>query len=132
MSTNNNQNSKSGRNKGNKNYLTKNAKEILYDVLKLDLERLDKLLNTQSFEERIMHLKHFSKILTTGNDEISYNVKRLIYLGLEEHYKKMKFYFPHIPHSKKIQELRQFLKLLPIHNIEEVIDDMKKQKINFK
>ena len=132
MSTNNKQNSNGGRNKGSKNHLNKNAREILYDVLKSDLERLDKLLYTQSFDERMTHLKHFSKMLTTGNDEISYNVKRLIYLGLEEHYKKMRFYFPHIPHSKKISELRQFLKLLPIHNIEEVIDDMKKQKINFR
>lgn len=122
----------SGRKAGSKNKLSNSAKEILYEVLKDDIKRLDKLINTQHYDERIMLLKHFSKILTTGNDEVAIKSRKLIFQGLQEHYKKMKFYFPHIPQEKKIGELRQFLKLLPIDNIEDVIQDMKKQNINFK
>lgn len=122
----------SGRKAGSKNRLSSNAKEVLYELLKDDLKRLDKLMNTQHYDERMMHLKHFSKILTTGNDKVATKSRELIFEGLQEHYKKMKFYFPHVPQEKKVGELRQFLKLLPIDNIEDVIQDMKKQNISFR
>ncbi|GLB52771.1 hypothetical protein NBRC110019_18110 [Neptunitalea chrysea] len=120
-----------GRKKGSTNRLNQNAKDALFDVLNPSLKDLNKRLNSLEPNERVMVLKGFAKMLAVGDDEVAQKTRKLIYEGLEEHFKKLKFYFPHVPQEKKITELRQFLSLLPIQNIEEVVESMKNQNIRF-
>jgi hypothetical protein len=112
--------SNSGRKIGSTNKLTPEAKEALYDVLESDFKRLEKLISTASFDERVIHLKYFAKLLAVGNDEVAQKTREVMFEGLEEHFKKMRFYFPHLPQNKKAIELRQFLMLQPSERIEEV------------
>jgi len=116
-----------GRKKGSKNKLSTSANNQMYNSLEPHLKDIGKNLKGLPFDQRITHIKHFSKILAVGNDEVAEKTRKLIYEGLEEHYKKIKFYFPHVPQEKKASELRQFLKLLPDEKINEVIIAISKE-----
>lgn len=110
-----------GRKKGSRNVLSKKVKELLFEALENDLKNLDRLMKTQNSDERIMHLKHFSGLIAKGDDQIAIETRKLIFEGLESHYKKMKLYFNHVPQQKKMSELRQYIKLLPEQKRESVI-----------
>jgi hypothetical protein len=121
-----------GRKTGSRNKLSKEAKQILFDALKNDLYKIDKLLNGLPNDERITHLKYFSKYLATGNDEIANEVRNIIYKQLQPHFRRMGTYVSHIDQNKKVTELRSFLKLLGTDKIEEIITDMhQRQKVSF-
>lgn len=118
-----------GRIKNTTNKLDKQTKEILLGGLEPHLKDLGRNLHKLDFEERLIAIRHFSKILAVGDSEIANTVKEVIWEGLKEHFNKMKFYFPHLPHSKKISELRQFMKLIPDKNQRDVIVKMIEDKI---
>jgi len=121
-----------GRKTGSRNKLSKEAKQILFDALKNDLYSIDKLLNGLPNDERITHLKYFSKYLATGNDEVSNEVRTIIYEQLQPHFRRMGSYISHIDQNKKVSELRSFLKLLGTDKIEEILTDMQvRQKVKF-
>lgn len=91
------------------NKLTKEVKNILFDTLKSDYEKLDKLIYCCTHEERAKLLKGFAKYLCTGNDEISQKTREILWSQLEEHYKKLRFYIPQLSPKDKITMLRGFL-----------------------
>lgn len=125
------QKSQGGRNLGSRNKFTKEAKQELFDALKVDLENIGKALPVEA-GERIVHLKHFAKMLTTGNDEVALEVRNILYEQLLPHFRKIGFYLPHVDQNKKVSELRQFLKMLSPEMIEEIVKDMsQRQKIRF-
>ncbi|MDB5226449.1 MAG: hypothetical protein JWN78_642 [Bacteroidota bacterium] len=62
---------KLGRAKGSKNILTKELKQLLFDTLKEDYKRLNKLLTVCGLDERAIQLKHFTKYLAYGDDKIA-------------------------------------------------------------
>lgn len=125
-------NSSLGRKAGSKNKLTAEAKKILFDVLKDDLGKIELLMRGLPLDERLIQLKHFSKFLASGNDEIAKEVRAIIYDQLTPHYKKMGTFISHVPQDKKVSELRAFLKLLTPEKVEEIVTDMKNnQKIKF-
>ena len=117
-----------GRKTNSTNKLSKSTKDELFENLKPHLKDLGKNLHKLSFEERITQIKHFSKILAVGDDEVANSTRELIWEGLQEHFKKMRFYFCHVKQEKKISELRQFLKLLPPSKLKESIEEMVKHK----
>lgn len=121
-----------GRKPGSSNKLTKEAQENLQAILVENIGRLEKLLNSLPADERIIHLKHFAKILTKGNDETSTGIKEVIFIQLLPHFKKMGMYLNHVDQNKKVSEARQFLKMLNPQQIQEVIKDMNdRQRIKF-
>ncbi|OWP85001.1 hypothetical protein BWK59_02545 [Flavobacterium davisii] len=111
------------------NKLTKESKAVLFEALKTDYHRLDKLINCCSFDERAKLLKGFTKYLTTGDDKISQEMKSILWEQLEPHYKKLQFYVPHLTAKDKITVLRGFLtEITPVHR-KEAINIIVKQKI---
>ncbi len=104
------------------NKLTKEVKITLFNTLKGDYERLDKFMNYCSPEEKAKLLKGFAKYLCTGNDEISGEMREILWSQLEEHYKKLRFYIPQISNAKdKVTMLRGFLSdIAPEHRKEAV------------
>ena len=119
-----NNKSSGGRKKGSRNVLSKQVKELLFEALENDLKNLDKLMRTPNPDERIMHLKHFSGLIAKGDDQIAIDTRKLIFEGLESHYKKMNLYFNHVPQQKKMSELRQYLKLLPEQKRKSIIENL--------
>ena len=120
-------------NKRGQNKLTKEVKNILFDALKNDYQRLDKLMNYCSPEEKAKLLKGFAKYLCTGNDEISEKMRETLWSQLEEHYKKLRFYIPHLSPKDKITILRGFLSdIAPEHRKEAsvIISDQLTKKSN--
>ncbi|MEN9919810.1 MAG: hypothetical protein RL662_2246 [Bacteroidota bacterium] len=107
-------------NRRGQNKLTKEVKNTLFDTLKSDYQKLDKLMNYCSPEEKAKLLKGFAKYLCTGNDEISEKMREILWSQLEEHYKKLRFYIPQISNAKdKITTLRGFLSdIAPEHRRE--------------
>lgn len=111
------------------NKLTKESKAVLFEVLKTDYQRLDKLLNCCGLDERANLLKGFTKYLTTGDDNISQEMKKILWEQLEPHYKKLQFYIPHLSPKEKITVLRGFLnEITPVHR-KEAVNIIVKQKI---
>lgn len=111
------------------NKLTKESKAVLFEALKTDYQRLDKLLNCCGLDERASLLKGFTKYLTTGDDEISQEVRKILWEQLEPHYKKLRFYVPHLSPKEKITVLRGFLnELTPVHR-KEAVNIIVEQKI---
>ncbi len=111
------------------NKLTKESKALLFDALKSDYQRLNKLLNCCGLDERANLLKGFTKYLTIGNDEISQEIKKILWEQLEPHYKKLQFYIPHLSPKEKITVLRTFLnEITPVHR-KEAVNIIVKQKI---
>lgn len=102
------------------NKLTKEVKQVLFDSLKNDYEKLSKLMYCCTCEERAKLLKGFAKYLCTGNDEISEKMREILWSQLEEHYKKLRFYIPQISNPKdKVTMLRGFLSdIAPQHRRE--------------
>ncbi|MFV0363742.1 MAG: hypothetical protein ACK5LL_11765 [Suipraeoptans sp.] len=96
-------------NKRGQNKLTKEVKNTLFDTLKSDYEKLDKLMNYCTPEEKAKLLKGFAKYLCTGNDDISERTRKMLWTQLEEHYKKLRFYIPHLSPKDKVTMLRGFL-----------------------
>ena len=118
----------SGRVRG-QNKLTKESKAVLFEALKTDYQRLDKLINCCGLDERANLLKGFTKYLTTGDDEISHEMKKILWEQLEPHYKKLKFYVPHLTPKEKITVLRGFLnEITPVHR-KDAVNIIVKQKI---
>lgn len=118
----------SGRVRG-QNKLTKESKAVLFEALKTDYQRLDKLLNCCGLDERANLLKGFTKYLTTGDDEISQEMKKILWEQLEPHYKKLQFYVPHLSPKEKITVLRGFLnEITPVHR-KDAVNIIVKQKI---
>lgn len=111
-----------GRKLGSKNKLSPEAREALFELLESDLKRIDKLILSGSYEERVIHLKHFAKLLTNRNDAIALETRELIFTGLKEHYEKLNTYFPHVRPENKSSELRQYLKLLDKDQIDKVFN----------
>lgn len=107
-------------NRRGQNKLTKEIKNTLFKALKSDYERLDKFMNYCSPEEKAKLLKDYAKYLCTGNDEISGEMRTILWNQLEEHYKKLRFYIPHISNAKdKVTMLRGFLSdIAPEHRKE--------------
>ena len=95
--------------KRGQNKLTKEVKQVLFDSLKNDYEKLDKLMYCCTHEERAKLLKGFAKYLCTGNDDISEKTREMLWSQLEEHYKKLRFYIPHLSPKDKVTMLRGFL-----------------------
>lgn len=120
---------KSGRAKGSKNILTKEMKQLLFNTFKPDYEKLNKLLNSCSLDERAIQLKHFAKYLANGNDEIAEEMRKILWGQLQEHYKKLRFYIPHLTPKEKITVLRGFLSDLTPHDRKRAIDDIDQQNI---
>jgi hypothetical protein len=121
-----------GRKTGSKNKLTKEAKSILFSVLKNDLSKIDKILCGLPFNERVIHLKQFTKFLASGNDTIANDTREILYKQLKPHFNKIGIYANHIDQNKKLSELRAFLKLLGPDMIEETLNDMQvRQKVKF-
>ena len=111
------------------NKLTKESKAVLFEALKTDYQRLDKLINCCGLDERANLLKGFTKYLTTGDDEISHEMKKILWEQLEPHYKKLKFYVPHLTPKEKITVLRGFLnEITPVHR-KDAVNIIVKQKI---
>ena len=111
------------------NKLTKESKAVLFEALKTDYQRLDKLLNCCGFDERANLLKGFTKYLTTGDDEISQEMRKILWEQLEPHYKKLQFYVPHLSPKEKITVLRGFLnEITPVHR-KDAVNIIIKQKI---
>ncbi|WP_353120951.1 hypothetical protein [Dysgonomonas capnocytophagoides] len=106
--------------KRGQNKLTKEVKELLFNTLKGDFEKLDKLMNYCTPEEKAKLLKGFAKYLCTGNDEISKKMRKILWSQLEEHYKKLRFYIPQVSNPKdKVTMLRGFLSdIAPVHRKE--------------
>lgn len=106
--------------KRGQNKLTKEVKQVLFDSLKNDYERLDKLMNYCTPEEKAKLLKGFAKYLCTSNDDISEKTREILWSQLEEHYKKLRFYIPQISNPKdKVTMLRGFLSdIAPEHRKE--------------
>lgn len=120
-------------NKRGQNKLTKEVKNTLFNTLKGDYEKLDKLMNCCTHEERAKLLKGFAKYLCTGNDEISEKMREILWNQLEEHYKKLRFYIPHLSPKDKITILRGFLSdIAPEHRKEAsvIISDQLAKKSN--
>lgn len=110
------------------NKLTKESKSVLFEALKTDYKRLDKLLNCCSLDERAILLKGFTKYLITGDDEISQELRKILWEQLEPHYKKLHFYIPHLTAKEKITILRGFLnEIMPVHR-KEAVNIIVKQK----
>ena len=106
-------------NKRGQNKLTKEVKNTLFNTLKGDYEKLDKLMNYCTPEEKARYLKGFAKYLCAGNDEISKKIREILWSQLEEHYKKLRFYIPHLSPNDKITMLRGFLSdIAPEHRKE--------------
>lgn len=111
------------------NKLTKESKAVLFEALKTDYQRLDKLLNCSGLDERANLLKGFTKYLTTGDDEISQEMRKILWEQLEPHYKKLQFYVPHLTPKEKITVLRGFLnEITPVHR-KDAVNIIVKQKI---
>lgn len=129
-----NENSKNLRREKNvrgQNKLTKESKAVLFEALKTDYQRLEKLLNCCSLDERANLLKGFTKYLTTGDDEISQEMRKILWEQLEPHYKKLRFYVPHLTPKEKITVLRGFLnEITPVHR-KEAVNIIVKKKIKF-
>ncbi len=89
--------------------------------------------HTKSFEEeRANLLKGFTKYLTTGDDEISQEMRKILWEQLEPHYKKLRFYVPHLTPKEKITVLRGFLnEITPVHR-KEAVNIIVKQKIKIR
>jgi len=120
-------------NKRGQNKLTKEIKEVLFDTLKSDYERLNKLMNCCPHDERAKQLKGFTKYLCTGNDEISAEMREILWNQLEEHYKKLKFYIRLLSDKDKVTILRGFLSdIAPEHRKEAatIIADQIRKKSN--
>jgi hypothetical protein len=113
-----------GRKKGAKNVLTKESKQILWNVLKGEYERMDKCLVGCSFDERAIHLKHLAKFLAYGDDEIAKEFRAILWEQTKGHYKKMQFYFPHLSPKEKITALQGFLSYLAPHDRKQAVDDI--------
>lgn len=96
-------------NKRGQNKLTKEVKNTLFNILKGDYEKLDKLINYCTPEEKAKLLKGFAKYLCTGNDEIEKKMREILWSQLGEHYKKLKFYIPQLSAKDKVGMLRGFL-----------------------
>jgi hypothetical protein len=120
-----------GRTKGSQNILTKEMKQLLFDTLKKDYKKLDKLLNACSCDERAIQLKHFSKYLANGDDEIAKMMREILWEQLEGHYKKLRFYIPQLTAKQKITVLRSFLNDLTPHDRKKAIEDINEQDIKF-
>ena len=120
----------SGRVRG-QNKLTKESKAVLFEALKTDYQRLDKLISCCGLDERANLLKGFTKYLTTGDDEISQEMKKILWEQLEPHYKKLQFYIPHLSPKEKITVLRTFLnEITPVHR-KNAVNIIVNQKIKF-
>lgn len=96
-------------NKRGQNKLTKEVKQVLFDSLKSDYEKLNKLMYCCTHEERAKLLRGFAKYLCTGNDEISEKMREILWSQLEEHYKKLRFSMNQLSAKDKVSVLRGFL-----------------------
>lgn len=106
-------------NRRGQNKLTKEVKNILFDTLKSDYKSLNKLMYCCTHEERAKLLKSFAKYLCTGNDEISREMREILWGQLGEHYKKLRFYIPQLNPKDKVTILRGFLSdIAPEHRKE--------------
>lgn len=113
------------------NILTKELKNDLYNVLKKDIENLNMLLNSCSYEERAKLLKGLLRYLLNYEDDISINVREILWKQLEGHYNKLQFYIPHLTPKNKVIVLQGFLNnLAPVHR-KKVVESIKKQNIKF-
>jgi len=115
------------------NKLTKEVKNILFNTLKGDYEKLNKLMYCCTHEERAKILKGFAKYLCTGSDEISKKTREILWSQLEEHYKKLRFFIPHLSAKDKVTILRGFLSdIAPEHRKEaaNIISDQISKKPN--
>lgn len=110
-------------NKGRgQNKLTKEVKQVLFDSLKSDYEKLNKLMYCCDHDERAKLLKNFAKYLCTGNDEISEKMREILWSQLEEHYKKLRFSMNQLSAKDKVSVLRGFLSdIAPEHRKEAAI-----------
>lgn len=120
-----NQKERGGRKVGSNNKLSQEAKEYLYEVFGNDLANLKKYIAYTPMDERIIALKPYAKILTTGNDEVSIQTKQVIFDSLQEQFKKLSFYIAQLPLDERATELRQYLFCLDKEQIEEVFKSLK-------
>jgi|GEM_PF-2275351 len=116
---------KGGRKVGSTNKLSQEAKEYLLEVFGDDLANLNKYMAHITIDERFIALKPYAKILTTGNDEVSIETKKIIFDNLQEHFKRLKFYIAQLPAEERATELRQYLFCLDKEQIEEVFKSLK-------
>jgi len=113
------------------NKLTMEVKETLYGALKSDYERLDKLMNYCSPDEKAKILWRFAKYLSYGKDDISIELKQILWEQLEPHYKKLRFYIPHLSPKEKITVLRGLLSEFTSEQRKTIVKSIKSQNIKF-
>tara|TARA_B100000378_G_scaffold139865_1_gene113061 strand:+ start:1554 stop:1973 length:420 start_codon:yes stop_codon:yes gene_type:complete len=103
---------KAGRKKGSKNLINKKLSEELSEFILKNFKYEIKKFPTYSPETRMnILLKLLPFVLPKGNITIKESeVQSIIYEGLLPHYKKLKFYFCHIPQEKKSLFLVRMLK----------------------
>ncbi len=112
--------------KRGENKLTKEVKEILFDTLKEDYQKLGKWMSSCPFDERAKLLKDFAKYF--GDEEA---FKQELWKQLQPHYNKLGFYIPHLTAKEKITVLRSFLSDISPEHRREAIESINRQNIKF-
>jgi len=124
--SNNSQNSKGGRKLGSINKITPEARKALLRVFKDDFQKLDKLLHYVPFDERFVALKPYAKMLCIGSDDISTQIKEIIFENLKKEFVPHKFisYLNQLEPKKRAVEMRHYLKMLTPKQIEILFKNM--------
>lgn len=123
-----NENSGGGKHRG-QNKMTKQMKEDLFRALEEEIRGIDRLMRACTFDERAKLLHKFLSILCSGyNDEISNKVRAILWDKLEEHYKKLHFYIPHLSPKDKVVLLRQLIGFLAPEHRNQAIEIISKMK----
>lgn len=123
---NNNQNSNGGRKLGSTNKITPEARKALLEAFKDDFQKLNKLIHYIPFDERFVALKPYAKMLCTGSDDISIQVKEIIFENLKKEFAPNLFrsYLYQLEPKKRAVEMRHYLKMLTPKQIEMIFKNM--------
>lgn len=114
-----------GRKMGSNNKLTPKAKQLLYEIFEDSLLNIHKLFQRANTDGKAFcHLKPYAKMLTSGSDDVSIEVKSVIFKSLKPEFLRLHSYLSQLSGAERAKQLRYYLQMLSKEQIEEIFGEM--------
>ncbi|WP_454245837.1 hypothetical protein [Psychroflexus sp. MBR-150] len=118
-----------GRKKGSNNLLSTKAKQKLFEIFEKDFLNIHKLFQKANIDGRgFYHLKPYAKMLTTGSDKVSMEMKSIIFKSLKPEFLRLNTYISQLSAPERAKQLRYYLQMLNKEQIEELFGEITERK----
>lgn len=125
----NNNSKNAGRKIGSNNLLSAKAKQKLFELFEKDFLNIHKLFQKANIDGRgFYHLKPYAKMLTTGPDKVSLELKSIIFKSLKPEFLRLNTYISQLSAPERVKQLRYYLQMLSKEQIEEIFGEMIERK----